>query len=106
MVPENIEGTRGRIYIALDARRCRLRNAPMSRLLGFGGGVHRLWLRSRTVSSRYARNIAVSLMLKHSIVAALVVGWSDCAEPKRRARQCEPPRPTENRCTRWHANSV
>lgn len=40
-------------YMTLDARRCRTRRAPMSRFGGARvGGVHKLWLRSRTDSSR------------------------------------------------------
>lgn len=59
-------------YITLDARRCSTRNAPMSRFGGARvGGVHKLWLRSRTDSSRYARKKAANLTLKHNIIFIL-----------------------------------
>lgn len=59
-------------YITLDARRCKTRNAPISLFGGARvGGVHKLWLRSRTDSSRYARKNAANLTLKHNIIFIL-----------------------------------
>lgn len=59
-------------YMTLDARRCNTLNAPISRFGGgFVGGVHKLWLRSLTDSSRYARKNAANFILKHSIIFVL-----------------------------------
>lgn len=56
--------------MTLEALRCSTRSAPISRFGGGArvGGVHKLWLRSRTDSSRYARKNAANLTLKHSII--------------------------------------
>lgn len=57
-------------YITLEARLCSTRNAPISLLGGARcvvAGAHKLCERSRTLSSRYDRNMVVNFRLKHSI---------------------------------------
>lgn len=62
--------------MTLDARRCSTRKAPISLCNGARvvvGGAHKLWLRSRTLSSRYERKMVANFKLKHNILCLLVV---------------------------------